>query len=264
MKKILILFALGALLEPAAYSGVRLKLETRDKDGGLLQTGTLDISDADRLRMDIGLDASGENPKSSSIFRGDLEAVIMIDHANRSFVRMDKQMLDSVAAQLINLRQTLMDRIKDLPEDQRAKAEQYLQKNLPSQSDEGTASFETRSVGRDGELEKYEVWYGENKQREIWVSDLTTLGVSARYLPVFEKMSRFYENILKAFSSNPAFSSAAANPFVGFSGINGFPVRIREFESGNETSVSTVGETELTDADFEPPTDYQEMRLDRP
>lgn len=247
----------GLLLLPtiaAAFGGTKVKMETK-MDGVTQQVGWIYIEGENLLRIDTDVDVDTGEPESSMIFQADSDLIYMVDHDSREYVRIDKETMSKLANRMSEAMRQMEEQLKQMPEAQRKIMEDMMKKNMPQA--QGELSVEVKSLGVDGDLQKYEVWVGERKLSTVWAASPEKMGIPANSLEVFRKMSSFYEELMEAMSSNPVFQSMGANPFPGFARMNGFPVRTIDVESGSETHMSEAATSDFTEGFFEPPGDYK-------
>lgn len=261
MKRFVIFTACLWLFGSFVIGGIKLKMETRSKSGAVTQTGWIYAEGENYLRIDPDVDTDSGETDASMIYRGDLEAVFIVNHEEDEYMRLDRETMEQFSSTLDQAMQDMQRQLEQLPEAQRKIMEDMLKKNMPQQG--GEFEVDVREAGTDGDLQKYEVWIGGEKRSEVWVATPESQGLPADALASFRKMSEFYEELLQPLSSNPMLQSMGANPFPGFANMNGVPVRIVYLQEGRETRLSEATVETLDFDIFSPPEGYKERKPDR-
>ena len=244
---------------PLVLGGVKVKMETINK-GTVQQVGWVYIEGENRLRIDTDVDPDTNEAENSMIFQADTELIYMVDHESREYLQIDKETMAKFGNSMNEAMRQMEEQLKQMPEAQRKVMEDMMKKNMPQA--QGDLSIEVKSMGADGDYQKYEVWVGGQKMSEVWATSPAELGIPANSLEVFRKMSGFYEQLMETLSSNPFFESMGTNPFPGFAQMNGFPVKTLDVESGSETHLSEATTTEFPDGFFQPPDRYKAKKFD--
>jgi hypothetical protein len=255
VSNVCLLFLLANTL---AFGGAKVKMETV-KNGATQQVGWVYIEGENWLRIDTDVDVDTGEPENSMIFQADQELIYMVDHDSREYLRMDKETMAKFASRMNEAMRQMEEQLAQMPEAQRKIMEDMMKKNMPQA--EGDLSVEVKSMGTEGDYQKYEVWVGGEKMSEVWATSPEEVGIPANSLEVFTKMSAFYEELMEVLASNPFFQSAGKNPFPGFAKMQGFPVRTLDVESGSETHMSEASMTEFPDGFFEPPSEFKAKKI---
>lgn len=247
------------LLQASLFGGVKVKMETV-KDSTPQQVGWVYIEGESLLRIDTDVDVDTGEPDSSMIFQADSELIYMVDHGSREYMRLDKETMSKLASRMNEAMRQMEEQLKQMPEGQRKIMEDMMKKNMPQS--QGDLSVEVKSMGPDGDYQKFEVWIGGERFSEVWATSPEQLGIPANSLEVFRKMSAFYEELMQSLSGSPFFKSMAGNPFPGFAKMNGFPVRTLDLQSGSETRMSEATATDFPAGYFEPPSRYKAKKME--
>ncbi len=248
------------LLTMFTFGGVKLKMETKSKSGAVIQTGWIYSEGEDYLRIDPDVDAESGEMDTSMIFRGDLETLFIVNHEEKEYMLLTRETMEKLSAKLDQAMQDMQKQLEQLPEAQRKMMEDMFKKNMPQQG--GDFEVEVREVGVEDGLQKYEVWIGGEKRSEMWVASVESQGLPKGSFASFKKLSKFYEELLSPLASNPMFQSMGANPFPGFAGMDGVPVRIVHLEEGRETRLSEADVESFSSDLFSPPSGYKERKVE--
>lgn len=261
MRKYPLFFLLFILpvVSATAFSGVKIKMETLRSSTPEPERGWIYIQNGDRLRVDVDLQADSGDPKTSVIYRADVQTMYMLNHEDHSYLRMDRESMKKLAGQMSEAHRQMQEQLQQMPEAQRKMMEEMMKKQMPQRS-QTPQKAEIRAAGKEEGLRKFEIWVGGEKREEMWVDEAESSGIPQQELEVFEKMSQFYLELMESFADNPFFEAVQANPFVWFNEVEGFPVRILDLESGDDTRISKGVAEQIPAARFEVPADYRENR----
>jgi hypothetical protein len=229
-------------------------------NGSTQQVGWVYIEGENWLRIDNDVDVDTGEPDSSMIFQADAELIYMLDHDTREYIRMDKETMAKFANRMNEAMRQMEEQLKQMPEAQRKIMEDMMKKNMPQA--QGDLAVEVKSLGPDGDYQKYEVWVGGERISIVWATSPEEVGIPPNSLEVFRKMSTFYEDLMEALSTNPFFKSMSSNPFPGFARMNGFPVRTLDIDSGSETHLLEASMTDFPEGFFEPPSEYKAKKIE--
>jgi hypothetical protein len=241
-----------------ALGGVRLKMETKSKNGTVTQTGWIYSEGEDHLRIDPDVDPDSGELDASMIYRGDLETLFLVNHEEEEYMRLDRETMEKLSVKLNQAMQDMQKQLEQLPEAQRKIMEDMLKQNMPQQGND--FDVEVKEAGVEDGLQKYEVWIGGEERTHVWVAPAESQGLPRGALDSFRNLSQFYQELLSPLASNPMFRSMGANPFPGFANMQGVPVRILHLEEGRETRLSEAKVESLSSDLFSPPESYQERR----
>lgn len=258
MKRSLICTGCFILLTVFAVGGVKLKMETTSKSGAVTQTGLIYSEGEDRLRIDPDIDAESGEMEASMIYRGDLETLFIVNHEEKEYMLLTRETMEKLSVKLNQAMADMQKQLEQLPEAQRKIMEDMMKKNMPQQSND--SAVEVKEVGVDDGLQKYEVWIGGEKRSEVWVASAESQGIPKGSFASFQKLSKFYEELLSPLASNPMFQSMGANPFPGFANMSGVPVRVVHLEEGRETRLSEAVVESFSSDLFSPPSGYKEIK----
>ena len=111
---------------------------------------------------------------------------------------------------------------------------------------------------------EYAVYRGDEKQFEICAADVDDMEPGAdEAMAAFESMAERTQALIDAFSQGP-LAGMIETPFQAMSEIDGFPVRTRDFDDGQVENVMrlvSITQQEIDDAQFAPPSNYEEEEL---
>lgn len=234
----------------------------------------------EKLRMEPKAEArEGEATKgeekagpaeTTTIFRGEKDYFMVVNHGTRSFTVVDQDAIDFMAEEVRHAMRQMDEQIAALPAEQRRLM-------MIGMLRDDTPPPETKVVRTSDEAEKggfdcvrYEVLEGGQKVREVWVAGWDQLPASAELRSTLEGLESFFTRVTSAFegvtsslTGLPAME-LGGSPFQDLKAMNGFPVLSRDFEEGQlvaETLVVSVQETTVPMASFSPPDTYQRRHI---
>ncbi len=242
-----------------AVAGEELDVQTYAADGSREESGRIYIADADFFRFDPDVDAQGKPQDNSIIFRADTNRFIVLDPDAKDYLILDKERVQRFSNQLKKQLQEMRKRLGEAPPDQRAAPEPEMKAQVPA----GThrSSLDIRKVGPDEDGTKYEVLADGKRTTEVWVKPPEAIGLQPDSLEVLRKMSAFYDSVVESFSIDLPRVTFSDDPFAGIAAMNGFPVKIRDVDSGRITRIGNAKTVDLDMALFAPPADYTERGL---
>ncbi|MFQ5600818.1 MAG: DUF4412 domain-containing protein [Candidatus Krumholzibacteriia bacterium] len=259
MKKIVLAALLLGIATGNAFADLVIQVEHREfeSESPEISKGRIMMT-ADKLKMEP------EDPEQPTmIWRGDQQAVLIIEHESKSYMTLDRKMMQGMSVQLDQAMKQLEEHLKELPEEQRKMAEQMMKERMPQMAQAQKLSVEVRRTDEKDKVHGYpctrfDVLVGGTKTSEIWVTDWKKAGVDEDSFAAFRGMSRFFRDLFE--SSEMLRQAARENAmFNGIDEIDGFPILIREYEDGavsGETSFKSVQKTNVKASEFEVPEGY--------
>ena len=261
-------FCLIAMLSPL-FAGVVFEVEVKDKSGNDKKIENMTIlSEGRNIRMNMTEPGQGNN---SMIFNGDKRAMIVLDHARKQYIVMDKTMMKGMMGQLNQAMGQMKDVLKNLPPEQAAMAEKMMKEKMGnSAAAKPRLKSELRKIGDKKEhngypVVKYEVYKGDRKVREMWVTDWDNVDGGKEIAQGFKEMGVFFQEMLDEFSKLDlpidVTSQMDRNMFNVMNELDGFPVVTKEFNAAGEvisaSSLRSSKQMSLSSGDFEAPADYR-------
>jgi hypothetical protein len=114
---------------------------------------------------------------------------------------------------------------------------------------------------------RYDVYLGEEKSQELWVTEWNNIKGSKELVAVFQDMAAFYSEMLESLEEAAGgLLGPDRNPMEEFANIDGFPVVSRAFSGGalqSETILKSVEERDLDPEIFEAPKGYKRRQMGR-
>lgn len=231
-----------------------------------------------KVKMEILPDggSSGGGVKDEVIFNGERREMVVVNHHDQSYMVIDSETAGQLGGQVQGqMQQAMKDvekHLEQLDPKQREMAEKMLKGKPGGPGAVPGAPQPVRSdYRRTGERAtkqgypcvRYDVFRGEEKVRELWVTDWDNVRGGQDVVDTFKEMASFYDELLDSFeqmTGSGGFFSADRSPIESLTKIDGFPIVTRDFEGGeleSETVLESVTERDLDPDAFEPPKGYR-------
>lgn len=162
------------------------------------------------------------------------------------------------------------DAMKDMSEDQKKMADKHMpdakgdKMGMMKDDDKIMFSKAGTETVNDWNCTKYSAKINDSKTKEIWTTDLATLGLTKENLAIFDKLHNFVE-VLGAERQHKIlpkmdFTKMDMDEKYGYSGV---PVKTNIIENGNltrSTKLTEVSEVALTANDFKIPEGLTQLK----
>lgn len=244
-------------------NGIEIRVEAIDYAGGKAQSQVNRMRLADqRLRID-----PVEEGDQTTIFRGERNDFMIVDHQRETFVLMDQDGIDQLVAQVRASMKELDQQMKALPDEQRRML-------LAAMLEEEQRAADTRLVQTNRKETKngfdcvlFEVRQRDELIREVWVASWDQLPRAEIVRGALEGMEDFFGRLDESLSAVTsaaggfdAGSLAGGSPFADLRKMQGFPIHSRDYVEGelvSETIVQSVVEAEMAGTIFAAPVQYE-------
>ena len=171
---------------------------------------------------------------ASVIFRGDRQHLVVLDHNRKSYFILDDRVVSRVSSQLEDVMAQMETQLAKLPPEQREMARRVMESRMPStataaKQEQIPHRVEVRQETRDingYSCQLFEVFRGKQKVSSVW----STKEVDYKNLMnIFRELNRFSQRIRQ--SARFANFETGVD-FLGFEGLEGFPILVETFEDG--------------------------------
>jgi len=252
-----ILWVIVALLTAqTAAAGTRIETETRrlDIDNPRVERAVLRV-EGDRMRLDPG----GE--RASVIYRGDRDLAWLLNHRERSYLRVNRGTTAAIANGRERTNAVLRDGIAGLSPERRATLERLLDSTLGPVSTGPPVT--SRSTGRRDSIqgvrcEELDIYRGEQRFARICSADYVAAGLPPGTRAAFRDLAGFLRESVSAVAPN-AYRQQGLEALDCFDQIQGFPLRVRAAVDGvppSETVVTKIAAEPIDPGLFELPVGY--------
>jgi len=212
--------------------------------------------------------ATGTEEASKSIYDATEKVIWHVEPATKSYMRIDEASMRQIGSQMDAAMKQMQEQMEKMPEEQRQQMEQMMKGVMGGGEVEKTTwtvepSNEKKDIqGRS--CKRYDVLANGVKQSEIWATSWKEAGVPKESFDVLRDFASFMEEIA---ASIPAFAKAMQEQggvMPGLEKIDGFPIRVVDFEGSEptqETTFTSVEEKKIDAAFYKVPADYTEKKL---
>lgn len=279
LPRALTLITVIALAGSPLFAGVVFQVETTYHSGSPGTESSEMSVEKPNLKMEISHRDPGE-VKDEVIFNGDRRQMVVVEHREKAYMVIDSAFAERISGQVQGMQGQMQQAMKDLEKrmegldpKQREMMEKMLEGKMgqpgavPGAPQGPTSEFRRtseRATKQGYPCVRYDVFRGEEKVRELWVTDWDNVKGGQDVVDSFKEMASFYEELLDSFGqmagASPGFFEADRNPIESLTKVDGFPVVTREFEGGeleSETVLESVTERDLDPDAFEPPKGYR-------
>ena len=197
----------------------------------------------------------------SSLIKGD--TMYIIDDSDKSYIVFDKATMEQLAVKIKAMREQMKEQLAKLPPEQRAQMEQLM-----GGGEEGAAyTIDAVDTGKSDNVEgrACKVWdikrNGELDDQYCVVA-FAQLPGKENFQAVFASFAKVFEEMAQ---SVPMLSGVMTNEFGALSKVNGYPMRIRQYEKGKLDSIEQIvkvwREETIPASMFEIPADYKRKTM---
>lgn len=248
------------------------KFETKELDSDVprLETMTLTADvDKRRLRVDSGTD-------TSIVYRDDLpeKVVLVMDHANRSTQKINRQWVKGMSHQMSQMVQKLQARLQDLPPEVQKRFQQMQnQRLLKMDQFPARPPAQIKYTKKRGSVGLYEcTWYEVIRGTgvtKICATAWDKVKYSRATFELFQEMIEFKRDMIFSFMAEmPGHSpdSDQMNMVLEINMKQGFPVQMDTYKRGKlvrSAQLKSVKKTSPGNAFFDSPTDYEILVMGR-
>jgi len=261
---ILLLVAGGS----SALAGTWLEFEARDQGGDrpLRRRGVIDL-EPDRMRLDVSEEST------SVVYRADLDQAWVLDHRDRSFVRISRAAMDDLSRRMGEAKAELGARLEAMSPELRAAMERTLGKALGPGPAEA-AKLGVRETGRKERVNgvrcaELELRRGEETLAVVCTADWKSAAVEPETFRPIQNLGPFVRSILSVTSvfRDIAVRADDLDVLDAIGRLDGVPVRIRVLDAGRpirDFTVTSIERRSFAGNTFEIPAGYQQAALPLP
>ncbi len=260
-----------------AEAGAVFVIETTYDAAGSKSTEQTRISiEGKNVIVDMHQDRSDEGQPDQFIFLGKPGEMMVIDHAEKSYMVMDKDSLKAMSGMMGAaasgadggkgepgaMEAMIQEALKDVPEEQRAEIEKMMREQMGAASGGAKKQASPVEYRKTKEREKQQ-GFASTKYvatqdgaviRELWVTEWDNIDGGEEARDAFKAMAAFWQ---EAFGDMAQMTGE--NPIELFEKVDGFPVVTREMSNVKVDSESVLKSAETADIDadaFKPPAGY--------
>ena len=224
----------------------------------------------------IKVEVSERQRGSAVVFTGGENANMTIfDDKNKKYMVMDQKKVEAIAGQVNQAMTQMKEALKNVPEAQRAMVEGMMKERM--KDFEQQAAQPKKDVKKTGggdtvnqyPCATYEVWSEGKKDSELCLAPWSKVEGGKEVEATFSEMVTFFEALMESFSEvmpggmgSPGMLSEG---WAYMADLEGFPVRVREFDSGGQLKSESVLRSAKAQTfkkeEFEPGPDYSPQQM---
>ena len=210
------------------------------------------------------------------IFYTDRREMVVIDHDDRAYTRLDEAAVERIAARMEAAMAEYESAMASVPAAQRQMVERMMRDRMGEMLEgEEAPRVEYKDTGSKETVGEYSTRVFEaavdgRKVRELFVADWSEVAGGRDFSEAFEGMASFFSDMMQALSRGPMATMlmewSGDSWLDGFADVGGFPVKIREYGPGgdaeSETHLAGTDTFEPDESTFAPPSGYRERSID--
>jgi hypothetical protein len=249
----LVLFAAGAQAGTV--------LETVNRDLASKGESTVIHTWAQNGMMRVESQANKASQRSTMIFKDD--TIYAINHQDKSYIAMDRESMQRVAAQLNPALKMLQERMKDMTPEQRAQMEKMMGGSLPPGVGEAEKKTEIKRTARTDTVSGHSCSYVQVLEDGVLTDDVCVTPTKAlkgsdELMTAATRMADLMREMMSTMDA-PWLRQMAEKQVQNFAALGGIPVLTRHFEAGtpqSETTLTSIRSEALAASLFEVPAGY--------
>lgn len=232
--------------------------------------GTVQISTSgDNTRLEINSVSSAE--AGGMIFHGARDEMIILDHAQGSYMIIDQARMNAMASQVSQAMTQMQEALAAMPPEQRALAEQMMQRQFPAAAPKQSPDI-INALGSHGEVagiecRNYEVMRDGRKVRELCMSDWDDIAGGQETAEALKDVAGFFESMRQAFSGAGAMDAFDRQQelFGHMNELDGYPILYRDFSASGalerQVILTSARQEDVSPRFFKPPQGYKLQEL---
>lgn len=261
---------LGFVAAAPSFADSILEFQSTEFGQGQPIVGTVQISTSgDNTRLEINSVSSAE--AGGMIFHGVRDEMIILDHAQGSYMIIDQARMNAMASQVSQAMTQMQEALAAMPPEQRALAEQMMQRQFPAAAPKQSPDI-INALGSHGdvagiECRNYEVMRDGRKVRELCMSDWDDIAGGQETAEALKDVAGFFESMRQAFSGAGAMDAFDRQQelFGHMNELDGYPILYRDFSASGalerQVILTSARQEDVSPGFFKPPQDYKLQEL---
>jgi len=265
---------LGFVAGAPSFADSILEFQSTEFGQGQPIVGTVQISTSGaNTRLEINSVSSAE--AGGMIFHGERGEMIILDHAQGSYMIIDQARMNAMASQLSQAMTQMQEALAAMPPEQRALAEQMMQRQFPTAAPKQTSKQSPdiiNDLGSHGEVagikcRNYEVMRDGRKVRELCMSDWDDIAGGQETAQALKDVAGFFESMRQAFPGAGAMEAFDRQQelFGHMNELDGYPILYRDFSASGalerQVILTSARQEDVSPGFFEPPEGYKLQEL---
>ncbi len=265
---------LGFVAAAPSFADSILEFQSTEFGQGQPIVGTVQISTSgDNTRLEINSVSSAET--GGMIFHGARDEMIILDHAQGSYMIIDQARMNAMASQVSQAMTQMQEALAAMPPEQRALAEQMMQRQFPAAAPKQSPKQSPdiiNALGSHGEVagiecRNYEVMRDGRKVRELCMSDWDDIAGGQETAEALKDVAGFFESMRQAFSGAGAMDAFDRQQelFGHMNELDGYPILYRDFSASGalerQVILTSARQEDVSPGFFKPPQGYKLQEL---
>jgi len=265
---------LGFVAAAPSFADSILDFQSTEFGQGQPIVGTVQISTSgDNTRLEINSVSSAET--GGMIFHGARDEMIILDHAQGSYMIIDQARMNAMASQVSQAMTQMQEALAAMPPEQRALAEQMMQRQFPAAAPKQSPKQSPdiiNALGSHGEVagiecRNYEVMRDGRKVRELCMSDWDDIAGGQETAEALKDVAGFFESMRQAFSGAGAMDAFDRQQelFGHMNELDGYPILYRDFSASGalerQVILTSARQEDVSPGFFKPPQGYKLQEL---
>lgn len=262
----ILVFVSSILISTAASAGSVLELATREYQQDPPILGTVHITTEDSSSH-LEIKSISSNESGGLIYNGERKEIIAIDHDRQEYYVITQEQIDLIAGQIEAAMKEMEAALAEMPPEQREFARKMMEARMPVKK----TGFSDGKLNKTGETDSiagydcdyYDVLNGENKFRDICVTDWDDFPEGQEVAGAMQELGDFFANMRDAFAKSGGFDlmDSQQEMFAYMKELGGYPIRTRDYDAAGtltkETILTGASNGEVDPALFDPPANYK-------
>lgn len=253
MKNLLTTIILFIIAVNIAFAGVKLEFKNYDEGDESNSEINTAIFTPDKLRIEN----KSKDDVVTIIYNGPKEKIIIIMEKDKTYMVMDKEMLENLGKQMAGVMEQMKQQLANLPEAQR----KQMEKMMGAQMGGIDVEYKLVNTGikkkiNDWNTVKYNLKADEKLMSEIWAAPYSSVGISESDMNVMKSFSNFMKDMVKS------VPMAQKDPFSAvYDEFKGVPIKTLNKTSNSVSELVSVKDYTPKDSDFIVPSGYEEKKI---
>ncbi len=257
---------LAILLSFNTYAGSQAIMQESDKTG-VTPNQTVISAEGNLLRIES---RSSNNVAGSLVIFDTLKKeMLLIEHQNQSYTRMNKSQFDVLNQKMLQVRKTMQEQLAKLPPEQQQMMKKMMsdKMNISFQQEKKISRFIStertdKAIGIDCKIVEHLV--NDIKSHEYCIVPFSKVEGAGDIFKGMKAMGEMFRELYQSMSDSfPMLTNM--NPLSEVDKLNGFPLIISNFKNGKKYTKNKL--VNITPKSFDkvfflPPDGYQEKKID--
>lgn len=236
----------------------------QDNNSNSRQTNHTTISvEANLIRF-----AHSSNSESEMIFDSNKKEMIVIDHQEKTFIRMDQTYFKKLQQTMSDARKQMEAQMAQIPAEQREMMKQMMGDKMKMFDKPIKKEIKFNKTNRKSQAAGYDCLITETsvngvKTNEFCVTETSKVKGAQFIFDALVGMSELFKEFYESMNENFPMQ-AEVNPFAELNQLNGFPIKVVTYSQGKISEQSELKSIETKSFDksyFLPPKGYKENKM---